>query len=118
LAQFDSQQVAGDPFTEELTPEQEVENFLETGTPFDYKGIDFTKLKDKYEQFAKDLLVDDQDVEDDGAGGLKNTTTPPGQLSAQPALIVGDTDIPVRDEKYVNQRQQRFDDAPTFEDEV
>jgi hypothetical protein len=96
-----------------------IQGLLETGTPF--KGIDFKKLKDKHEQFAKDLAADDDlDVQDDGDGGLRS-----GTQDAPQALNVGDTDIPVRDQRYIDQRQQRFDTAPgtpqmhipTFEDE-
>jgi hypothetical protein len=44
-----------------------VSNLLETGTPFDYKGIDFSKQKDR------------------------------NQISDQPVLEVGERDIPDRD---------------------
>lgn len=84
-----------------MSPAKQVKNILETGTQFDYKHVDFTKHdKNKVDCTTGDPSLSFQDAEDGGAG-----------------LIVGDTDIPVRDEKYINQRQQRFDDAPTFEEE-
>jgi hypothetical protein len=99
--------VKGDPFTEDLTVRQMIDAILETGTPFDYKDVDFTKLLDKYEQFEADLAddADDQDVQDDGKGGLMT-------LSPSQDLRVGEVDIPVRDVRYIDQRDERFEDAP------
>lgn len=115
-----------------------VDNLLETGTLFDYKNVDFTKLCERYEQFEADLAddacfedsgstddialgagFDEANVEDDGAEGLKSGTQDAGVV----APMVGGRDIPVRDERYIDQRQERFDTAepdwhvPTFEDE-
>ena len=80
--------------------------YSETGTPF--KKVDFMKLLDKYEQFDADL-ADDNDTEDDGKGGL---------MTLSPAPRVGEVDVPVRDMRYIDQRDERFEThIPTFEDE-
>ncbi len=53
---------------------------------------------------------DDNDAQDDGKGGLMS-------LSPQ-AVNVGETDIPVRDERFIDQRQDQFETyMPEFEDE-
>lgn len=41
---FDSNEVKGDRFTENMTPDKMVKNILETGTPFDYINEDFNKV--------------------------------------------------------------------------
>lgn len=95
-----------------------MKNLLETGTPFDYKGVDFTKHKKNKIDCTTGIDLDNNSVEDDGYGGLKNSIDSAKEHGhtinpiLAPGLIVGDTDIPVRDTKYINQRQERFDDAP------
>jgi hypothetical protein len=106
-----------------MTVREMVKHLLETGTLFDYKNVDFTKLCDKHEQFEADLAddpysVDDDsmNVEDDGEGGLV-------AYSPQKALNTGETDIPVHDARFIDQRQNEFETAkpdwfvPDFEDE-
>ena len=59
VAKTDQHAVKGDPFTEDLTPPEMVDNLLETGTPFDYKDIDFgkvVKLVQKHKHQPKDIL--------------------------------------------------------------
>jgi hypothetical protein len=105
-----------------------VHNLLETGTPFDYGDVDFDQLINKYEQFEADL-ADDNDAEDDGNGGLRNSIEIPNPPIAAPisvqspiatdkALNVGDMDVPTRDERFIDQRQEQFETyIPEFEDE-
>ena len=53
--------------------------------------------------------ADDNAVQDDGKGGL---------MTLSPAPRVGEVDIPVRDMRYIDQRDERFEThIPTFEDE-
>lgn len=90
LVQSDQHSVKGDQFTEHLTPEKMVHNLLETGTPFDYKDVDFDKvweLLKKHHHNNKDKMQ-----------------------AQMPALSVGEDSNPDKNQIYIDKEK-------TFEDE-
>ena len=83
-----------------------VHNLKETGTPFAYKGVDFSKLTKglKHDLHHLDARMTGQEPADPALQHLM-----PGKPAAI-GLLSGEQDIPNRDKRYIEKDDTEFED--------
>jgi hypothetical protein len=90
-----------------MTPQKMVHNLTETGTPFAYKVVDFSKL-------TKGLKHDLQHLEDARMTGQEPAEPALRQLTPgkpiSTGLLSGEQDIPNRDKRYLEKDDTEFED--------